>query len=34
VVFVFADQWRAQATGFAGDTNAITPTFGKPSTTN
>jgi arylsulfatase A-like enzyme len=25
VVFVFADQWRAQATGFAGDTNARTP---------
>ena len=25
VVFVFADQWRAQATGFAGDPNAITP---------
>ncbi|HPC28914.1 MAG TPA: sulfatase-like hydrolase/transferase, partial [bacterium] len=25
VVFVFADQMRAQATGFAGDPNAITP---------
>ena len=25
VVFVFADQWRAQATGYAGDTNARTP---------
>jgi arylsulfatase A-like enzyme len=25
VVYVFADQWRAQATGYAGDTNAITP---------
>ena len=25
LVFVFADQWRAQATGYAGDPNAITP---------
>jgi len=25
LVFVFADQWRAQATGFAGDPNAQTP---------
>jgi arylsulfatase A-like enzyme len=25
LVFVFADQWRAQATGYAGDINAITP---------
>ena len=25
VVFVFADQWRAQATGYAGDPNAMTP---------
>jgi arylsulfatase A-like enzyme len=25
LVFVFADQWRAQATGYAGDHNAITP---------
>jgi arylsulfatase A-like enzyme len=25
VVFVFADQWRAQATGYAGDPNAVTP---------
>lgn len=25
VVFVFADQWRAQATGYAGDPNVITP---------
>jgi len=25
VVFVFADQWRAQATGYAGDVNARTP---------
>ena len=25
VVFVFADQWRAQATGYAGDPNARTP---------
>jgi arylsulfatase A-like enzyme len=25
LVFVFADEWRAQATGYAGDPNAITP---------
>ena len=25
LVFVFADQWRAQATGYAGDPNAKTP---------
>jgi len=25
IVFVFADQWRAQATGYAGDPNVITP---------
>jgi len=25
IVFVFADQWRGQATGYAGDPNAITP---------
>lgn len=25
VLFVFADQWRAQATGYAGDVNARTP---------
>jgi arylsulfatase A-like enzyme len=29
VVFVFADQLRAQATGFAGDQNAITPNLDK-----
>jgi len=29
IVFVLADQWRAQATGFAGDSNAITPTLDK-----
>ncbi len=29
VVYVFADEWRAQATGFAGDSNAITPTIDK-----
>jgi len=29
VVFVFADQWRAQATGYAGDKNAITPAIDK-----
>ncbi len=25
IVFVFADQWRAQATGYAGDANVLTP---------
>jgi len=25
LVFVFGDQWRAQATGYAGDPNAVTP---------
>jgi arylsulfatase A-like enzyme len=25
LLFIFADQWRAQATGYAGDPNAITP---------
>jgi arylsulfatase A-like enzyme len=25
VVFVFADQWRSQATGYSGDPNAMTP---------
>ena len=29
VVFVFADQWRAQATGFAGDPNVHTPVLDK-----
>jgi len=29
LVFVFADQWRAQATGYAGDPNAITPHLDK-----
>ena len=29
VVFVFADQWRAQATGYAGDTNVQTPVLDK-----
>lgn len=29
VVFVFADQMRAQATSYAGDPNAITPNFDK-----
>ena len=29
VVFVFADQWRAQAMGFAGDPNVHTPTLDK-----
>ena len=32
VVFVFADEWRAQAAGFAGDPNAITPALDKLST--
>jgi len=29
IVYVFADQWRAQATGFAGDRNAITSALDK-----
>lgn len=29
VVFIFADQWRAQATGYAGDPNAYTPNLDK-----
>ena len=29
VVFVFADQWRAQATGYAGDPNVHTPNLDK-----
>jgi len=29
VVFVLADQWRAQATGYAGDPNALTPNLDK-----
>jgi len=29
VIFVFADQMRAQATGYAGDNNAITPNLDK-----
>lgn len=29
IVFVFADQWRAQATGFAGDPNVKTPNLDK-----
>jgi arylsulfatase A-like enzyme len=29
VVFVFGDQWRAQATGYAGDPNALTPNLDK-----
>ena len=29
LVFVLADQWRAQATGYAGDTNARTPNLDK-----
>ncbi len=29
VIFVFADEWRAQATGFNGDTNVAAPTLDK-----
>jgi arylsulfatase A-like enzyme len=29
LVYVFADQWRAQATGYAGDTNVIAPNLNK-----
>ncbi len=29
LVFVFGDQWRAQATGYAGDPNALTPNLDK-----
>jgi arylsulfatase A-like enzyme len=29
IVFIFADQWRAQATGYAGDPNAHTPNLDK-----
>jgi len=29
LVFVFGDQWRGQATGYAGDPNAITPNLDK-----
>jgi arylsulfatase A-like enzyme len=29
LVFLLADQWRAQATGYAGDPNAITPNLDK-----
>ena len=29
LVFIFADQWRAQATGYAGDPNAKTPNLDK-----
>jgi arylsulfatase A-like enzyme len=32
VVFVFGDQWRAQATGYAGDPNAKTPHLDKLAT--
>jgi arylsulfatase A-like enzyme len=32
IVFVFADQWRAQATGYAGDPNALTPNLDKLAT--
>ncbi len=34
VVFVFGDQWRAQATGYAGDPNAITPHLDKLAATS
>ncbi len=29
IVFIFADQWRAQATGYSGDPNAQTPYLDK-----
>ncbi|MFB0554803.1 MAG: sulfatase-like hydrolase/transferase, partial [Phycisphaerae bacterium] len=29
IVFIFADQWRAQATGYFGDPNAQTPYLDK-----
>jgi hypothetical protein len=29
LVFILADQWRGQATGYAGDTNARTPNLDK-----
>lgn len=29
VVFVFADQWCSQATGYSGDPNAMTPNIDK-----
>ena len=32
VIYVFADEWRVQATGFNGDYNAITPTVDKLAT--
>lgn len=32
VIYVFADQWRAQATGFNGDNNAMTPVLDKLAT--
>lgn len=32
VVFVFADQWRAQATGYAGNTDVLTPNLDKLAT--
>ena len=32
IVFVFADQWRGQATGYAGDPNVITPNIDKLAT--
>ena len=34
VVFVFGDQWRAQATGYAGDPNAVTPHLDKLAATS
>ena len=32
LVYVFADQWRAQATGYAGDANAVTPNIDRLAT--
>jgi arylsulfatase A-like enzyme len=34
LIYVFADQWRAQATGYAGDPNAITPNLDEFATRN
>ena len=29
ILYILVDQWRAQATGYAGDKNAITPNLDK-----
>ncbi len=33
LLFVFADQWRGQATGYAGDPNAVTPNLDRMAST-